>query len=135
MPQCTPAIEPLLQSIFLFHHREPFPPSGAVKTSRLAVPTFLRANLGAHVLSHSPAGRTVTQRGDKVRFQAADVFLPNADDIRAVFQAEEEMEGTVIDFSDSGIRQNAFAVVEVVQKQTVIVPIEKLEAANGLDTA
>jgi len=66
-----------------------------------------------------------------VRFHLADVFLPNAVDLRAVFRDDEEIEGTVIDFSDSGNRQNAFAVVEIIRKQTVIIPIEKLQAGSG----
>jgi len=52
-------------------------------------------------------------------------------DLRAVFREEEEIEGTVIDFSDSGSRQNAFAIVEIIRKQTVIIPIEKLQAESG----
>ena len=68
-----------------------------------------------------------------MRFHLADVFLPNAVDLRAVFRDEEEIEGTVIDFSDSGSRQNAFAVVEIIRKQTVIIPIEKLEPAGGIN--
>ena len=70
-----------------------------------------------------------------MRFHLSDVFLPNADELRAVYREEEELEGTVIDFSDSGIRPNAFAIVEIIQKQTVIIPIEKLEPAGSIDGA
>lgn len=38
----------------------------------------------------------------------------------------EEVEGTVVDFSDSGSFTRVFAVVEIVHKQTVIVPIQSL---------
>jgi hypothetical protein len=61
------------------------------------------------------------------------VFLPNADELGAVFHEEQELEGTVIDFSDSGIRSNAFAIVEIIQKQTVVIPTEKLQPAAGTD--
>ncbi len=37
-----------------------------------------------------------------------------------------EVEGVVTDFSDSGNRRQAFAVVEVVKKRTVVVPVEAL---------
>ena len=39
----------------------------------------------------------------------------------------------MIDFSDSGIRPDAFAIVEIIQKQKVVIPIEKLELASGID--
>jgi hypothetical protein len=39
-----------------------------------------------------------------------------------------EVDGMIVSFSDSGSKPQAFAVVEVVRKQTLIVPVEKLEA-------
>lgn len=36
----------------------------------------------------------------------------------------------MVDFSDSGSTRNTFAVVEVIVKQTVIVPVEKLRLAE-----
>lgn len=65
--------------------------------------------------------------GDKVRFSASDVFLPSQEILLAPPPAEAELEGTVVDFSDSGARARVFAVVDVVRKQTVVVPVEKLE--------
>jgi len=41
------------------------------------------------------------------------------------------MEGPVIDFSDSGAQARFFAVVEVVRKQTVIVPMHELRISPG----
>lgn len=67
------------------------------------------------------------QVGDKVRFFVSDVFLPNQESILAPLPGETELEGTVVDFSDSGDRPRVFAVVDVVRKQTVVVPVEKLE--------
>jgi hypothetical protein len=67
-----------------------------------------------------------TRAGDKVRFYLADVFLPSPDEIRRTFCDLEEMEGVVTDFSDSGNVPKAFAVVEVIQKLTMVVPVEKL---------
>ena len=65
-----------------------------------------------------------------MRFHLADVFLPSAADLSVVSLVEEELEGTVVDFSDSGSTPNAFAVIEVIQKRTVIVPVEKLSLAE-----
>jgi hypothetical protein len=55
------------------------------------------------------------------------VFLPNAEELLAAFREQEELEGVVIDFSDSGSQANAFAVIEVIQKGTVVVPVDKLK--------
>lgn len=68
-----------------------------------------------------------------MRFCLADVFLPNDEDLRAIFHEEEALEGTVIDFSDSGSRPNAFAIIEVIQKQTLVVPVERLQPGSGCD--
>jgi hypothetical protein len=40
--------------------------------------------------------------------------------------AEDELEGTIVDFSDSGQRARVFAVIDVIRKQIVVVPVEKL---------
>jgi hypothetical protein len=39
---------------------------------------------------------------------------------------DSEVEGTIIDFSDSGSKPRAFAVIELVEKHTVIVPVTEL---------
>jgi hypothetical protein len=67
------------------------------------------------------------KKGSRVRFRLADVFLPNAEVLRAALHEEESIEGVVIDFSDSGSSENAFALIEVVLKNTVVVPVEKLQ--------
>lgn len=45
----------------------------------------------------------------------------------ALQQGEEELEGTIIDFSDSGQNERFFAIVDVVRKQSVVVAVQKLE--------
>jgi hypothetical protein len=58
------------------------------------------------------------------------VFLPPSEEPLSL---DESLEGTVIEFSDSGSQAQFFAVVEVVRKQTVIVPVSELQispAAN-----
>lgn len=43
---------------------------------------------------------------------------------------EKELEGTIVDFSDSGQKERFFAIVDVVRKQSVVVAVEKLEKAS-----
>ena len=61
-----------------------------------------------------------------MRFHVQDVFLPSPEGVCAPLAADTEVEGTILSFSDSGPRPQAFAVVEVVRRQTLIVPVEKL---------
>ncbi len=56
----------------------------------------------------------------------SDIFLPERKDL-ALLAGDEHVEGTVIEFSDSGLKSRYFAVVDVVRKQSVVVPIDKLE--------
>ena len=44
---------------------------------------------------------------------------------------DQKMEGTVINFSDSGPKTDHFAVIDVVQRCRVVVPIAKLEVLHG----
>jgi hypothetical protein len=73
-------------------------------------------------------GRTPTQAGDKVRFLISDVFLPSPDAQLFAEAGQEHLEGTIVDFSDSGQKAQVFALVDVIRRQTVVVPVEKLEA-------
>jgi hypothetical protein len=57
----------------------------------------------------------------------ADVFLPSPSGVFAALPGETEVEGTVVDFSDSGLRSCFFAVIEVVRTQSLIVPVDKLD--------
>lgn len=68
----------------------------------------------------------LTQVGDKVRFAVGDIFLPNAENVFVVAPGEAEVEGTVVNFSDSGSTPRMFAVIEVIRRQTVVVPVERL---------
>jgi len=73
-------------------------------------------------------GAPPTQKGDRVAFLLSDAFLPEAEEARAGQCREGEVEGTLLDFSDSGDVERAFAVVEVIERQTMVVPVEKLRA-------
>ena len=70
-------------------------------------------------------GRHPTREGDKVRFLVSDVFLPNSEEIFPAPSAEGQLEGVVISFSDSGTERAVFAVVEVVRRQTMVIPVKK----------
>jgi hypothetical protein len=71
-----------------------------------------------------------TRKGARVRFRISDVFLPNQPDVLRFDPGDEEIEGQVIDFSDLGANRQFFAVIEIVQKQTVVVAIDKLKLAR-----
>jgi hypothetical protein len=72
-------------------------------------------------------GETHTQPGDKVRFLAADVFLPSPAVLSAIAEEETHLEGTVLSFSDSGQKPRFFAVVEVLRTHSLVVPVEKMK--------
>ena len=61
-----------------------------------------------------------------MRFQVADIFLPARDDLPKSLATDTEVEGTVVDFSDSGPLPRIFAVIDVISRQSVIVPVDKL---------
>lgn len=77
-------------------------------------------------------GGTLTQKGDRVAFFFADAFLPESDEKRSDRNREGELEGTLVDFSDSGNVERAFALVEVVERQTMVVPVEKIRPLKPL---
>jgi hypothetical protein len=72
-----------------------------------------------------------TEIGDKVRFQGANIFLPGAGGWSAALSEEPELEGTIVGFSDSGSKPSYFAVIEVVERHSLIVPVEKLEVVKA----
>ena len=73
-----------------------------------------------------------TRIGDRVRFHPSSVFLTPPEE-PIVSSSDADLEGTVVDFSDSGSESHVFAVVEVVRKQAVVVPVSELQivSANG----
>lgn len=66
------------------------------------------------------------QIGDRVGFLISDVFLPEPAELLAGLTAEAEMNGVVIEFSDSGSRQRAYAVVQITPQQKVLLPVGAL---------
>ena len=77
--------------------------------------------------------RTFTRRpdtdiGDRVVFPLASVFLPELGEV--LLTAASEVEGRIIDFSDSGTRVRGFAIVELVHKRRVVVPTADLRVVQ-----
>lgn len=66
-----------------------------------------------------------------MRFSISDAFLPTAEELAVLPAPNEKVEGTVINFSDSGPKVDYFAVIDVIRRCTVVVPVEKLEAVQG----
>ena len=68
-----------------------------------------------------------------MRFQISDVFLPGPEELLTAPSPQSELEGTVVDFSDSGGTPRFFALVEVVSRRTLVVPVKKLERVEMKD--
>ena len=85
-----------------------------------------------------PARKVKTHIGDQVKFSIENVFLPDPEETLKALSLSSEVEGTIVGFSDSGTQSRAFAVVDVVRRQTVVVPVDKVrlerdEHPNGKD--
>jgi hypothetical protein len=61
------------------------------------------------------------------------VFLWPAEEPLSTLPPYEEIHGRVMEFSDSGSEERLFAVIEVVKKHTVIVPVSELEVIEAGD--
>jgi hypothetical protein len=61
-----------------------------------------------------------------VRFQVSEVFLANQEAWLSAPAGATEMRGVIVDFSDSGAKPRAFAVVELIDGRTIVVAVEKL---------
>ena len=70
-----------------------------------------------------------TETGSRVRFSARSVFLPNPEEA-VNFAGNDELEGIITGFSDSGASLKAYAVVEVVRKLSLVVPIQELRLVS-----
>jgi tRNA A58 N-methylase Trm61 len=66
------------------------------------------------------------QVGDRVSFRIADVFLPEPAEVIANLKDVLEVNGVVVEFSDSGNNLRAFAVVRITTQQTVVLPVSAL---------
>jgi len=75
----------------------------------------------------------VTELGSRVRFSTNSVFLPNQEEILNFAAGRKELEGVISGFSDSGAALRAYAVVEVVQRMSMVVPVSELRLVSNPD--
>jgi hypothetical protein len=71
--------------------------------------------------------RWKTQIGDRVVFPLSSVFLPDSQEALELLSLKSKVNGVIVDFSDSGNVPRAFAIVDIIHRRTVVVPVDKLE--------
>ena len=65
-----------------------------------------------------------------VNFRISDVYVPDPSQILRELHGRDLLQGKIIDVSDSGTQQEAFAVVEVEGlKQPVVVPMNRIRGS------
>jgi hypothetical protein len=65
-----------------------------------------------------------------VNFRICDVYIPDPGQILTELHGKDLLQGKVIDVSDSGAEQEAFAVVEVEGlAQPVVVPMNRIRGS------
>ena len=63
-----------------------------------------------------------------VHFKIDDVYLPDPAQILRVLHGQDLLQGKIVDLSDSGMEEDAFAVVEVEGiGQPVVVPVKRIK--------
>ena len=60
--------------------------------------------------------------------------MPTLDDLPKALTTAPVLEGTVREFSDSGPQPRVFAVIEVTLRQTLVVPVEKLQVMEPAES-
>lgn len=76
-------------------------------------------------------GGIPTRQGDRVRFRISDIFLPSPAELPTELSQSPELEGEIVDFSDSGLELRVFAVVEISGLRTVVIPVSRLEVVEA----
>ena len=71
------------------------------------------------------------QIGDRVSFRISDVFLPEPAEVLANLTPDLEANGVVVEFSDSGNRPRAYAVVLITTTQSVLLPVSALHVLGS----
>jgi hypothetical protein len=77
------------------------------------------------------SGEGATEKGSRVRFSPRSVFLSNPEEAMSLGPEGDELEGTIVGFSDSGTAAKAYAVVEVVRKLLLVIPVNDLSLIPG----
>jgi hypothetical protein len=72
-------------------------------------------------------GEFMNLRHRVVRFRPADIYFPEASKVLTELYNDEQLEGEVIDLSDSGMQKDVFAVIKVERvSQAVLVPVNRI---------
>jgi hypothetical protein len=79
-----------------------------------------------------PSREGATEIGNRVKFSAQRVFLANPEDAMSLASENGDLEGTIVGFSDSGTAAKAYAVVEVVRKMSLVVPVDDLNLISNI---
>ncbi|HEX8140091.1 MAG TPA: hypothetical protein VF544_21190 [Pyrinomonadaceae bacterium] len=67
-------------------------------------------------------------RDQYVRFKISDVYMPDPLVLLYQLHGSDQLQGRVIDMSDSGTQKDAFAVIEVDGiDQLIVVPVKNIE--------
>lgn len=66
------------------------------------------------------------QVGDRVSFRISDVYLPEPVEVLANLTADVEANGVIVEYSDSGTVERAYAVVRITPEQVVLLPVAAL---------
>lgn len=66
-------------------------------------------------------------RNQHVHFKISDIYIPDPHLLLWQLHGDDLLQGTVIELSDSGLQQEAFAVVQVEGiEQPMIVPVNRI---------
>ena len=68
--------------------------------------------------------------GDRVSFRISDVYLPEPSEVLNRLTADVEANGVIVEFSDSGSKPHAYAVVRLTAEQSVLLPVAALRLIN-----
>ncbi len=71
--------------------------------------------------------------GDRVSFRISDVYLPEPHEVLASLTPEVRAQGIVIEFSDSGEQRRAYALVQITNEQSVLLPLGALQVVTVSD--
>jgi hypothetical protein len=91
------------------------------------------AQLALEMLLGASSREARTDIGTRVRFSAQHIFLPNQEEAEGLIHGDEEYEGVITGFSDSGESRRAYAVVEVVRRLSFVVSVPDLRLISEPD--
>jgi len=74
----------------------------------------------------------VDLRNHHVHFKISDIYIPDPKKLLYQLHGNDVLEGRVVDMSDGGAEENAFAVIEVEGVEwLVVVPADRIVGVDG----